>query len=96
MSCKEGILPVTEPKVYCMKGVVLYSTEITYWNILYLNQHSAYSDTYCNTLYCLQHSLLSKQYQLSVLFWRYILSRVDICEGQGLVYMWRPTWGFAS
>ena len=53
MSCKEGILPVTEPKFYCMKGVVLYGTEITYCNILYLNQHSAYSDTYCNTLYCL-------------------------------------------
>ena len=34
--------------------------------------------------------------QLTVLFYRYILSRVDICEGQGLVYMWRPTWGFAS
>ena len=67
---------------YCT--VLKSHTEITYCNILYLNQHSAYSDTYCNTLYCLQHSLLSKQYQLTVLFWRYILSRVDICEGRVL------------
>ena len=27
---------MTEPKVYCMKGVVLYGTEITYCNILYV------------------------------------------------------------
>jgi len=90
MSCKEGILPVTEPKVYCMKGVVLYVTEITYCNILYLNQHSAYSDTYivihytvCNTRYRNNINLLCCSGGTYFLEWIFVRGRVlSTCGGQ--------------